>query len=294
MKKLMKVFTAFLIILLVFNISSCKKDKEVQCKLTAWKWTETDGENLYEDIYYLFYDSKGRLEKFQFDEEDYALFKYGSNGKLEKIEEYYGEEMDYLLFTWDGNTVTRQWYWQDGDGFYPSSSKYVLEYNTKDQIIRMNRLYYNWDTEDYDLNEYADFTWSGGNITQVDYYGGIRLRKSQESIGSTRPSDLRKTERILEEQIPTKGISVDLEKYMTMSYTYDKRNNPFDKAIGMWEPWAFFISKNNVLTEHQLYYPDEEWEDTYTYTYNNNNYPETMTMVDGNWISTWEFSYDCK
>ncbi len=48
------------------------------------------------------------------DDDEYYLFFYDSGGKIEKIEEYFGDEMEYIIFTWDGNKVTSQRYWEMG------------------------------------------------------------------------------------------------------------------------------------------------------------------------------------
>lgn len=55
----------------------------------------------------LSYNVYDHLSVWAWDNEDYNLFTYNDNGKLEGVEEHWMGKVTRIQFSWEGNTVTR-------------------------------------------------------------------------------------------------------------------------------------------------------------------------------------------
>ncbi len=314
MKLKQKTTNFMLIVISLLAISlfaSCDKDEnggtsDPICLISNLNivWEEVcDGETWSDnEIIQFSYDSDDRLSKMEWDDGEYLLFFYNSSGKIVKIEERWdSDEVDYLHFTWDGNKVTRQWYWGDE----PSSSKMIIEFNSNDEIVRVDS-YYKYDEEWFHAY-YGIFNWQNGNLVRIEAYwrdgwmkGAKFERREKFRKGILSKKNLPENN-IGNEQKP-KSTGNDFVLANTSTFTYDDKHNPFSlhQAIGLWELWSpLFLSKSNVVTwtEVETYNGEEHtWSETYQYEYNAQNHPSKLILEEGEendcyWSQTIEFNY---
>lgn len=315
--KLEKIKTnSILVVISLLAISlfaSCDKDdkddnddsSQPKCQIStlniAWEeFCEGETESGNEIISFS-YDSNDRLSKWEWDDGEYLLFTYNSNGKLAKIEEHWDNDVDYLHFSWDGNKVTRQWYWGDE----PSSSKRVIEFNNNDEIVRVDG-YYKY-VDEWVHSSYSIYTWQNSNLVKIEEYYNDDWKKSAEvdrkgknRKGTFTKQRLREYENVVElKQINT---SNDFVLGYTKTFTHDNKHNPFSihQALGLWELGHFlFHSKNNVVSWFEVEnYEGEEYtsSETFQYEYNAQNYPSKLIIEededeDCNWSQIIEFNY---
>lgn len=311
LKKIKTNSILVVISLLVISLfASCDKDdnggsSDPKCLISTlnitWKEVcdgETDSDN---GIISLTYDSNDRLSKWEWDDGEYLLFTYNSNGKLVKIEEHWDNDVDYLHFTWEGNKVTRQWYWGDE----PSSSKRIIEFNSNDEIVRVDG-YYKYD-EEWVHTRYIIYNWQNGNLVKIEAYYRDDWKKSAEveRKGKNRKGTFTK-ERLREEEKVTelklKSTSNDFVLKYTTTFTHDNKHNPFSmhQALGLLELGGdLFHSKNNVVSISEVEnYEGEEytWSETFQYEYNAQNYPSKLIIEEDEdedcyWSEAIEFNY---
>lgn len=315
MKTLQKPIILFLSTLFIISFSGCSKDKDdssnPKCLVENIITSYTEE---YEGEYYsgsgsldFTYDSQRRLQKFQWSDDEYGIFIYGTNGKIEKVQEYYnGQTYDYLLFTWEGNKVTRQWYWKDGGSYYPSSTKRIIHFNSSNQVTLIEGFYYEenvWIKYWYD-----NYTWQNGNVVKIEEYYLYDYKKAKSTTSPSqkmRPFASRELRKKIEkdrEIAISKNQIAGFYKDYTITFTYDSKKNPFSphQALFLFEIDWLFLSKNNVVSINEIdHYDGEEWSlGPIIYQYNNEGYPNTFTINEsGQWGSrsqTWNFSYNCK
>ena len=302
---------AIIVLLLTFTISCEKDDAKPEtpgCLITAEarKWIDVseDGEEEItgEATSNFTYDGNNRLIRIdtktrwaydEEDDEDYYLFFYDSDGKIEKIEEYFWDEMEYIIFTWDGNKVTSQGYWEMGGTHEPSSFRYVYEFNSAGELIKEES--YRKRDGTWEMNWYDLYTWEGGNPVKIESYRN--QKKSTFSgpaafgfpfIGNTKSRNKETTDHEAQNTVKQFQLS------STTVLTYDNKNNPFShhQALGLLGGGLpIYISKNNLLKAQP---DDADWVLTLTYEYNEHDYPIIMTMsFDDDSYSISEISYDC-
>lgn len=247
------------------------------------------------------YDSNDRLSKWEWDDGDYILFEYNSNGKLIKTEEHFEDEVYYQHFTWEGNKVTRQTYWGDE----PNPSKIIIELNGNEEVVRVDG-YYKYD-EEWFLVWYDMYTWQNGNIVKVEEYyiddgekiAEIQSRKRSRKGMLSNPN-LHEDENVAGQKLKSTGGDFVLENILT--FTHDDKRNPFSlhQALGLWDLWSpLFQSKNNVVSWTQtepLEGGEDTWFATIQYEYNVQDYPSILiieAVVDNEcqWVETITFNY---
>ncbi|MGE4434020.1 MAG: hypothetical protein AB7D40_08395 [Bacteroidales bacterium] len=211
----------------------------------------------------LSYNVYDHLSVWAWDNEDYNLFTYNDNGKLEGVEEHWMGKVTRIQFSWEGNTVTRLSTTND----VPDSVKQVIECNSEQEIVRIdgyNRKDAAWIHAWYEL-----YSWQNNNLTQIERFSN------------------------------TGNGSFELER--TSTFTHENSFNPFRKhqALVLWDPTSPLCpSKNNVrtwTTVAGLSLQDTVWHATFDYTYNAYNYPTQLTieMVNDTCFSseTIDFTY---
>lgn len=238
-------------------------------------------------------DTKTSWANDEEDDEDYFLFFYDSDGRIEKIEEYFRDEMEYIIFTWDGNKVTSQWYWEMGGTHTPSSSRYVYEFNSAGELIKEEGYWKRDGT--WELNWYDLYTWEGGNPVKIESYRNQKKSTLSGPQAFLHPFIRSNKSRKKETTDPEIQNTVkQLQLSSTTILTYDNKNNPFShhQALGLLGGgFPLYISKNNLLKAQP---DDADWVLTLTYEYNEHDYPVIMTMsFDDDSYSIYDISLDC-
>lgn len=281
-------------LLTILLIASCDKDdngepSDPKCLISSLNiaWYEVCDEETWSDndTINLFYDSNDRLSKWEWFDGEYMLFIYNSNGKIETIEEHWGDEVYYLQFTWEGNKVTRHGYWGDE----PSSSKIIIEFNNNDEIVRADS-YYKYEDE-WVLVRYNLYTWQNGNLVKIENYRRDDWKKSAEIECRVRTrkgifsrKDLLDNKNVTKQKL--KNTSNDFVLKYTSTFTHDNKHNPFSihPALALWDFGnQLFHSKNNVTswTEVETYNGEEHtWTETLTWEYNSYNYPKKLIFEE--------------
>lgn len=184
----------------------------------------------------LSYNVYDHLSVWAWGNEDYNLFTYNDNGKLEGVEEHWMGKVTRIQFSWEGNTVTRLSTTND----VPDSVKQVIECNSEQEIVRIdgyNRKDAAWIHAWYEL-----YSWQNNNLTQIERFSN------------------------------TGNGSFELER--TSTFTHENSFNPFRKhqALVLWDPTSPLCpSTNNVrtwTTVTGLSLQDTVWHATFDYTYN--------------------------
>jgi|GEM_PF-5237813 len=299
-------FINFVLLLVIFPFTmSCDKDDEAVCLLTKLIFSysyEYHGEvSSYSDSVNFEYDSNNRLVKFGNDEY-YNIMIYDAGGKLIRIEDQDG---DYELFTWDGNTVTSQ-YFRIEDGLeHPSTSKTVIYLNNKNEIIKVER--YSLREENWVLRSYLIFTWQNSNVSLAEFYYPVTFAKNSIDDLKSYKGLLFNREAISKKEI-TDDFPVNLGKQSdefviqySVNYTYDNYKNPFWplEALKLTGYSVELLSRNNVITSSDTDESEEDtWVETYTYEYNDKNYPTKRIFVyeenDESDTHIMEFFYECE
>lgn len=303
---------AFLVVISLLAMSlfaSCDKDEnsdtsDTKCLISnlndTWEVAcNEDTDSSSRQISFT-YDADDRLSKWEWDDGDYILFEYNSNGKLVQIEELWDGQVDYLHFTWEGHTVTRQRYVGDE----PGPSKVIIEFNSNDEIVRVDG-YYKYDQE-WVLEWYDMYTWQNGNVVKVEAYYIADWEKSKvvERREKPRKGIINKNHLFADKTVAGQNIESaggDFVPELITTYTYDDKHNPFSlhQALGLWDLWSpLFQSKNNVVLWIETG-TSEDNEDTWTatlqYEYNAQDYPGKLIIEAGddecNWVETIEINY---
>ena len=292
LKKIDKKSILVVISLLAISLfTSCDKDddngesSDPKCLISTLNniWEEVCDEETDSDsaIFSLSYDSNDRLSKWEYDDGEYLLFLYNSDGKLVKIEEHWDNQVGYLHFSWEGNKVTRQWYWDDE----PTSSKSIIEFNSNDEIVRVDG--YHKDDEKWVLKWYDIYTWQDRNLVKIENYYSNGWKKSAEvgrkgkyRKGMFFRERLRENENVTE--LKLKNSSNDFELRYTTTFTHDNKYNPFSlhKAIELLDLGYLFHSKNNVVEVENYKGEEYRWSETLQYEYNAQNYPSKLIIQE--------------
>ena len=309
-----KTLLIFLSTLFIISFPNCSKDKDdsttPQCLIDSVVKTNTQEDNgeFYSGIGLLdfTYDTQKRLINYQWDEDEYGLIIYGTNGKIEKFQEYYnGQTYDYLLFTWDGNKVTRQWYLKEGGSYYPSNWKRIIHYNSSNQFTLIEGYYK--DNNVWVKYWYDNYTWQNGNVVKIEEYNHYDTKKTKSSASTSQKlepftrNELREKNEKDKQIFIAKSQTAGFYKDYTITFTYDSKKNPFSphQALYLYGFDWLFLSKNNVVSINEIdHYDGEEWSlGPIIYQYNNEGYPNVSTVSGSNdwglWTETWNFSYNC-
>jgi len=245
------------------------------------------------------YDDAKRITSyavnFEGEDEFRVDFKYGTNGKIDKAEFWYGTEMEeYLKFTWDQNTLTRQYFWNEGAGWEAASWFEMLTFS-EDGLIEKIDDYVVYKSDPIHVG-YSLYQWQDKNITLIESYyqsDWAKVKAEQKKNSIFNPKN-RKSFRQMPDINP---MGKEFVKVYSAAYTYDDKINPFSfhAALGLTADIALFISENNVLTETITI---ESWEEnfsaSFSYLYNTNGYPTELTVADEEYIETWTYNYDCE
>jgi hypothetical protein len=234
-------------------LASCDNDdysayKINECLVSSI--TVYEEENLSEYGYSFSYDSNYRLSRFNNTDGGYFLFTYNSNGKISKIETHnVNNRVNYLQFTWEGNKVTSQWYWDNK----PSNEKSVIEFNSNNEIFRVERYYkysFGWNIYNYSI-----YSWENGNITKIESYSKDYFPDKEELVNKRNSIKVlffreNHTDDLYFAESTNKYSSNDFVNDFTSTFEYDDMLNPFSvhHALGLLEMWfAFFHSKSNIV-----------------------------------------------
>ncbi len=267
-------------------LPSCDKDEdppEPICLISSLNTSFEvicNGDTIAGDqVIHITYDEQDRPIRWDEGEGYYALFVYDNDGRLERTKEFFGEYEDHLVFTWDGQWVTKQWYWDEGNT--PSSYKNRIQFNEDQQIVRVEG--YRREEGQYILSWYDLHIWENGNIVRVEDYGpddpdkNATDRRSLFTTGGfNKPWERQRDDAPLP-QAPVSSKSTDFVLQGTTNFTYDNKRNPFSlhPAWHLWGLWEMhYHSKNNILSWVWASQGDgEEWVMNQAYEYNAQNYP---------------------
>jgi hypothetical protein len=299
------VLAVMLLVLITLFTSCDKNDDGPQCLLSTMnnEWVkDCDGdiESNSRQISFT-YDSTNRLTKWAWSNGGYVLFEYNSSGKLVKAEELWEDELSYVYFTWDGNKVTRQMYWEEE----PDISKSTIEFNSKGEVVRVEG--FNNYEGDWILEWYETYTWKNGNLLKVELYSleldFIQQRAGVERMNKPLNGMLRKSHRNDAKRVSAslyRSQGSDFVLTLTTTFTYDDKQNPLSihPALSLWDVWSpLFKSKNNVvswveLENHQG--EDNTWSASLRYDYNNQEFPYKLTIEvedECHWTEIIEYKY---
>jgi hypothetical protein len=314
-----KSIAVIVTLVLVFAGSACKKDKdEINIPLIDYLTIEElyqytgGGEEGWRDSLYMEYNSNDQLIKLTGDY-DVLEFEYDAEGRVVRMDvDYVGinkrPSASYILFTWDGNTVSAREYYGPDE---PSSRKYVYTMNTDDQVIKIEEWYEDItkSVESWIMTEYLDFTWTNNNVTKMEYYSRGRKSNPAGEFGFASPftmKSLADTDIDLSDIDDLKAVE-DFVLSFKLEATYDNKINPFVMypGLGLYqasEMAHIFLSKNNVVSYSETYYYYEPEMEAYTVTneYNQQNVPVRIEhsksasegkASDYSYSSTWEITY---
>lgn len=224
-----------------------------------------------------------------------VVFKYGANGLIDKAEFWYGGTMEeYLKFTWNANTVSRQWYWNEGSGWEPASWFELVTFN-EDGLIEKIDDYVVYKSDPFHVG-YTTYQWQNKNVTLIESYylsdwAKFKAERKKNSIFNP------KTTKSYRQKIDINPSAKDFVKDYSAAYTYDNKINPFSfhPALGLTAGETLFVSENNLLTETiTIESWEENWTNVYAYQYNTNDYPTELVIADEEYIETWGYNYDCE
>ncbi len=248
-----------------------------------------------EDIINVYYDDNGRLSKWEWEHpehEEYWLFTYNSQGKIEVVEDYWDGKVGYYHFTWEDNKVTRQWSYDHE----PSESKTTIEFSSNGEISRVE--YYYFHNNEWILRRYITYSWLNGNLVKAEEYSDDSWKKSTSTERdkiSIKPRHSIKNLR--EKEVPVLKSTNNIVLKSTWLLTYDDKDNPFSihQALVLLDPdFYLFLSKNNVITAKRIS-GDKERTEINQWEYNPQNYPGKLILEGGDedcyWTETIEFIY---
>jgi hypothetical protein len=272
----LKIMRLSILILIFIFINSCKKEEDVdepgcllkRCELIR-NWNsgfQIDTVNME-----LEYELNGLMSKFVTHEIDDGYeyvtnfyFFYNDNDRIMRIDEYDGYDLELsYVFTWNNNTAKMEQWWDEDDSLELSDRIFEWEFNSHNELIRLND-YMDLNSDDVsELWEYWIYYYQNGSLVKMEDYSPDNLLR-------------------------------------TLIYTNDDKHNPLSEThLGWFFDFDLFISKNNFLTE-EIYHPEQNQPSTtksYSYKYNEHEYP---VMMNTSQISpsftldeVWKFEYDC-
>lgn len=265
-----------LAVFISFFIFSCEKDNTtikqscllLNCEIIR-SWNS--GSQIDTLILEFEYDDERQISKFishdihnGFDyAEDYYFF-YQDNGKIKRIDVYDEGYLDMsYVFTWNDNTASMAQWWDTGDSLEPDDRIFEWEFNSQNQLIRLNDIMDVTGDEVPELWMYWKYYYDNGNMIKMDEFG-------YDSLGRT------------------------------TTYTYDNNKNPlFEQHLGWFLDFDLFLSKSNILTEEIFNYYQNQVTTTKNFSYQYNEYGYPIEMISSQ-ISpsftideTWKFEYNC-
>jgi hypothetical protein len=256
-----------LFVVAAITLTSCGSDDDPQpnngdqtaCKVTAMSIETMFGS--FEGT--AVYNSDGKISKVVNAEDNtsYTLFKYDSQSRLVREENYEGDELIYYAeysYT-NGNITMAEWFFADDepDGYM------TVKYDGSNRVTEVKEFYQEEDFE--------------GEVTETVY----TTKHTYNSQGNVAKS----------------VYFTDEVEDMTITYeSYDNKINVAAAMKGNFDPWSG-NSKNNPLKATTTFIVEDESQSiasTYAYVYNDNNLPTKITITTpiGNFISN--FTYLCK
>lgn len=320
MKTSLKIFALVLFALITVSVTSCKKDKKTgssgppggttgkECILSMINlvYEEICNGDVYggsEEIV-ITYDNDGRISKWDFGGDEFYQFIYGADGKLHKTEDHWEGDVDYILFTWNGNKVKRQYYWDYGGVYEPSHYYEILELNSNNEIIRADG-YMVYGEDDFHA-WYDIYTWSNGNVVQIEEYYNQTWKQSLKNLKTeiNRKSIFRGKKQNEKPEMPviTDSKNRNFALAYKSTFTYDNKKNPFFNMTALKLTWfddPLILSKNNLVSVTEIEYENGS-TNSYTFTveltYNDDGYPKTLILDEGDdgdcyWTEYIELNY---
>lgn len=206
-------------------------------------------------------------------------------------------------FSYDGNRLTRV-------DVYKYSEYCTYEYEGK--YLKSSSYYYR-----NKMEASVTYTYESGKLTQmvVTYFGN---KKSESNIlfayMPIEPRVANSMKNFAEKAVNERGMTVvtyqvtwtddNITKVigtregnmMTLTYSYDSKNNPFKGFLNGESASLNFYSKNNVTREMEVDTDGDNYIYTYTYTYDGDNYPtmviETMIEPESDYSETTFYEYN--
>jgi hypothetical protein len=262
MQKLNKVATMMLMGMVIFSMTSCKKDgvynpkKKISKIYTqqgaepkklseTWTWDKNKVVSMVDEagaITYFEYD-KNRISKIT-NVGGYSEYTYDGS-KLSKITSYVGSVVyATITFEHDGKKISKV------TMETISLLDFDLASTTKSLMSRAMRF-----VLPVQVSEAI-----ASSTQKSRKAGGIRMSYTLKWKGDN-------VEEVSSEEISLLDMTV-VEK-MTISYTYDTKKNPYDGLLLM-DAGATLLSKNNILSEHMSIDGVEAAKTDYTFTYDSN------------------------
>jgi hypothetical protein len=273
MKSINKLIAVFCLGLLVFT-SACDKSNESETLTLLSKITYLDN-SLTDEVVTFEYDSQNRLTlltDLNGTSEYRSHITYSSDGKLfQQLNIKNGIEIERTSFTFTDTSVTEEYFDKNENNIWiPLGQKQVHYLNNDGQIVKEQNFYnygIGWEARDYNL-----LTWTNGNVAKYDSW----------QSGTRKNSVLNLLNRRLISQIDNSGLKSTFDyKYLSVSLTYDDKNNPYS-ALGIIAGTDGFI-RNNVTKETFSKEGQADSIVNYNYEYDDNNYPIKITV-------TWEIN----
>jgi hypothetical protein len=305
---------SIILAVLTLNLTfySCSKDDseteptEEKCVLEKreFLYEEYCGDDYYEESHTtnFYYDADDRVTKFEFEDGEYYLFFYDSNGKIERIEEHDNGDYEYYKFTWEGNKAIVRWYWHNETEPY----KEIIHFNDENNIVLSEGLFFFEDDDEWAIIEYSDYIWQNGNLIKMEKYIDEDFDEWKKTNGQNmnyvsdlfhikkgRFSDLT--------QSPPKNAIANFKLKSTNVYSYSDCKNPIRNLplLLLYPEDYFYLSNNLVSSETFTFYRYNEEHTTiqeFTYECNDDNYPKIAYSIkeDGDCqkISTTNFKYN--
>jgi len=242
----MRKFYSLLALLLFTGVIfvSCDKDddtepqekKFVPVKISEYEEGVFDGEIMYE------YDANNRLIKNEYEDGYFTTYEYDNDNRLSKSNIF--EEDSLYMYE-------------------------VYEYNSSNQLIKIQTYNYKNEAGSYYTNEYD----ANGNVikkTEYDSTGSLVLYFTFSYDENSNVIN----KKYFWADYQTGEVSTD--EYEEWIFTYDDMNN-IHKSLGF--PFLWYTFVNNTLTTTYTEHYGDNFTETYTntYVYNEDDYPTEYT-----------------
>lgn len=281
-----------------------------KCLLTSIEYTEgwVYGDYYYDDSFIneFLYDAENKIVRISSDDYWYddVTIEYDQGGRVSKIAYNHNR---YYLFTWSGNQVSRQRFYNN----YPSSYWFVFNLDNQGKITSIEE----WENQNDDSVKrfYVEFTWSGGNLTVMDeYYDSYWWKNTGNKIraGSRVLQGFAGRETQLPDGTKHGPVGKDFVHAYRSTMTYDNKPSAFGSVstLSFLEPWmtVFYMSRNNMTSfKEEVMYYDYDWEYSVELVYDDYNeydYPLRVEIIfddywyyyyDEEYSMFWNFGYNC-
>jgi len=206
---------------------------------------------------------------------EYIEFIYNVDGRITQYNSYEGNVMTYkAIYTYSSNQVTSIGSYYDGD--WVEDEKIVLDLNTDGLVEKVSYSYKDIDTW-YD-DAYYTYEWANNNLVKEEHFyndGGNKLQKSS------------KVNKILShlkrERSSHNSFKASLSSQChTTTYQFNSKNNPFWNIsfFSVMSPVDTYLpySKNAIQSTTRTWVGETGSEvTTFAYEFNNNDYPTKIT-----------------